>query len=467
MNKPTWPHAFVVILYLSLALTLQSQTRELVALSDTIGTEIDAGERERYHLFPDLAGFQSAQIYKLAGEKYQLVYNAREEIGVRQKTRSLSARAIELTRHHLQLFDAYHAMAQNRQVERSMEALVLHKLILRYAAETRYTESKKLFDMFIQEFPEVKSDEHMQQLQTQIAQLAASKNGLFLKGSLMDQSGRTELLVFSGYYGLWAGIALPAALQADSPQAYALGLILGGPLAVALTHNITKEASISSGRATMISLGGHLGTWQGLGWAGVAEQPAHAIMGYGLLAGLAGIGAATAMTNHYDFSTGHAAVTNSSAHWGAWFGLVIAMLSDQEDKHLLRSMLISTDVAVLSTGLLAKNVKMSKARMRLIDLAGVIGTMIGFGVDMMIEVDNENTAFAIGGLGTISGLWAGTAMTRNYDQGKDISLLNGDVHFAYKNGNQTWELSPRMALQRHPVQPYRLIPTIGVQLARR
>ena len=91
----------------------------------------------------------------------------------------------------------------------------------------------------------------------------------------------------------------------------------------------------------------------------------------------------------------------------------------------------------------------------------------GFGVDMMIEVDNENTAFAIGGLGTISGLWAGTAMTRNYDQGKDISLLNGDVHFAYKNRNQTWELCPRMALQRHPVQPYRLIPTIGVQLARR
>jgi hypothetical protein len=467
MNKPTWHYVLAVILYLSLVMTLQAQTRELIALCDSIGTEIDATERERYRLFPDITGFQSAQIFRTADDKYQLVYTTKEETGIRPKTRSLSANAIAMTRHHLQLFDAYHLMAQNQQIDRTIEALVLHKLILRYAAEARYAESRQLFDTLVQEFPDVKTDGQMMQLQTQIAQLAVSKNGLFLKGSLMDRSGRTELLIFSGYYGLWAGIAIPAALQADSPQAHALGLILGGPLSVALTHSITKEASISSGRATMIALGGHLGTWQGLGWAGVADKPAHAIITSGLLAGLTGIGAATAMTNHYDFSTGHAAVTNSSAHWGAWFGLIFAMLSDQEDKKLLRSMLISTDMAVLSTGFLAKNIKMSKARMRLIDLSGVIGTMIGFGTDMLFEVNNEHTAFAIAGLGSIGGLWAGTAMTKTYDQSKEISLLNGNIRYALKNKNQIWELSPRMALQPHPFKPYRFIPTLGVQFAKR
>jgi hypothetical protein len=467
MKKPMRHYLLVALLSLSLAMTLHSQTRELVALSDSIGTEIDAAERERYHLFPDLAGYQSAQIYKVASDKFQLVYTTREELGLRQKTRSLSANAIDMTRRHVQLFDAFRAMAQNRQVDRTTEALVLHKLILRYAAEARYAESKHLFDTLVQEFPEIRTNGDMLQLQTHINQLAASKSGLFLKGSLLDKSGRTDLLIFSGYYGLWAGIAIPAALQADSPQAFALGLILGGPLSVGLTYNMTREAGISSGRATMIALGGHLGTWQGLGWAGVADQPAHAIMGSGLLAGLAGIGAAVALTNHYDFSTGHAAVTNSSAHWGAWFGFIFAMLTDQEDKQLLRSMLISTDVAVLSTAVLAKNIKMSKARMRLIDLAGVIGTMIGFGVDMLIEVDNENTAFAIGGLGTISGLLAGRAMTKNYDQGKEMALLNGRIRYAPKNGNLALDLSPRIAMQRHPVQQDRLVPTIGIQLALR
>ena len=50
----------------------QTQDREVVSLSDSIGTEIDQKEREAYHLFPDIQGFKSAQIVRLSNSKYRL-----------------------------------------------------------------------------------------------------------------------------------------------------------------------------------------------------------------------------------------------------------------------------------------------------------------------------------------------------------------------------------------------------------
>lgn len=79
----------------------------------------------------------------------------------------------------------------------------------------------------------------------------------------MDRSGRTDLLIFSGYYGVWLGIATPIALDASSPEAYGAGFLLGGPLSLLLTHQATKNANVSKGKATIISLGGHLGILAG------------------------------------------------------------------------------------------------------------------------------------------------------------------------------------------------------------
>lgn len=456
------------MLLLSSTAILQAQNRELVTLSDSLGAEIDANERAHYRLFPDIKDFQSAQIFRLSNDKYLLSYSVKDEMGISQKNKSFSASAFASTQLHVQLHDAYYAFAQKSQIEKRTEAEILYKLALKYAAQTRYEESRHLFNSLVQEFPDVEVAEQAKLLQAQVARLAQSKNALFLKGSLLDQSGRTELLLFSGYYGLWAGIAIPVALESGSPQAHALGLILGGPGAFALAYAATREANISDGQATLISLGGHLGTWQGIGWASVANNPGHAMVGSGLLAGLGGIGAATLLSRSIDFSTGHAEVTNSSAYWGTWFGLVAAILSDQEDKELLRTMLISTDVAVLSTGFLAKNVTMSKTRMRLIDLAGVVGTIIGFGVDMLIEVDDEKTAFAIAGAGTVAGLLAGIRMTENFDKGREISLLEGmpaPLRNTIQIGKRNLELSPQLSLRRHPVQREKMMPVIGIQIA--
>ena len=64
---------------------------------------------------------------------------------------------------------------------------------------------------------------------------------------------------------------------------------------------------------------------------------------------------------------------------------------------------------------------MSRARTRLISLAGFGGALAGLGIDLIGSVDSEGAAFAIAGLGSAGGLLAGVALTRRYDAGRGLS----------------------------------------------
>jgi len=445
----------------------QIQKREVISLSDSIGTEIDRVERNLYHLFPDITGFQSAQIVRLQDSKYRLNYSYRDTAGLYHKSISISADALALTKLHIRLTDEYRSMQRSKPLDEKLELEMLYRLALKYASQARYDVSSKLLSDLISDYPRSNQALNAKEFHVNTERLWKTRKALFWKGSLLDQSGRTDVLIFSGYYGVWLGIATPIFFEADSPQAYAAGLLLGAPLSLLVSHSATKEANISDGRATMISLGGHLGTWQGIGWAAVSDLDGNVVVGIGELGGLAGIAAATILTNKVDFSTGHAGLTSSGLQWGAWFGLVFANLFNHDDDNVLRDMLIGSDLFILGTGIATKDVKMSKARVRLINLAGVIGTVLGFGIDLLVEVDDASTAFAIAGLGSVAGLATGTQMTKNFDKGKELSLFNTSqsrLGYSFRHGKNIWSISPKVAFQHHPYNKNRLVPSIGLQL---
>lgn len=447
------PMFFPVIILFSWTSTLRPQTQdgEAVSLSDSIGTEIDEVEAQAYHLFPDIKGFKSARLFRLTPSKYRLDYVCEGTRRLRHKSRTVSAGAVELTRFHLKLTEEYQRIRYSRPFDHNVRAEAVYELALKYASQARYDIASMLFSDLLSDYPQSDQAKRAMEMKIKAERLWKTKKALFWKGSLLDQTGRTNLLIFSGYYGVWLGLATPISLGAESPQAYAAGLLLGGPLSVLIAHNWTKEANISDGRATMIALGGHLGTWQGIGWAVIADQDGEDVVGIGELGGLAGIAAATLLTSKTDFSTGHAGLTSSGLQWGAWFGLVAGVMADHEGNDLLRDMLIGSDVLILGTGVAAKDVRMSKSRVRLINLAGVIGTVFGFGVDLFLEVDEASTALAIAGLGSVAGLAAGTELTKNYDAGKELSVLDRDgSHLRYSSMQEekTWSVAPKFALQK-------------------
>ncbi len=460
-------YVMIGCILLSAAAASPQQPDENISLGDSIGVEIDQAERERYHLLPDVAGFQSARITRLPGGKYRLSYSFQDAVGLRQKSLPLSAEALELTRRHVELTEEYLHLRRTSAAGDAREAEMLHRLALRYAAQAKYNLSAELLGDLITAYPQTGQELNAEVFQSDALRLWQSKKALFRKGALLDQSGRTNLLIFSGYYGLWLGIAAPVFFKADSPQAFAAGLLLGAPLSMLLTHHASRETSISDGRATMMSLGGHLGTWQGIGWAAVANQDGSDAVGIGALGGLAGIGAATLLTSKTDFSTGHAGLTSSGLQWGAWFGLVVAMMADHNENDLLRDMLIGSDALIIAVLLTTKDVQMSNARVRIINLAGVIGAVLGFGIDLLIEVDEPSTAFAIAGLGSVGGLIAGKEMTRNFDRGKELTLFDlsaSRLCHSFSRGQILDSIAPRLSLQQLSDKK-RFVPAIGVQLS--
>ncbi len=249
---------------------------------------------------------------------------------------------------------------------------------------------------------------------------------MFKSGALRDQRGRTELLIFSGYYGLWLGIATPVALDATLPQGVALGLLLGAPVSFVAARQLTREAEMSRGRSIIILLGGYWGTWQGIGWSIVAKQEARFAVGMGELLGLAGVGLSSLLTRDRVPSEGHAALTSAGLEWGAWFGVIGAILAkdDSEDKNMLRDMLIGSNLTILANSWFFRHTQMSQTRVRLINLAGVAGAITGFGVDLLFEISDLRTVFSIAGTASVLGLLAGKRWTRNFDAPEAVARIS-------------------------------------------
>ena len=445
-----------------------SQTQiGIISLSESLGSKIDSLEQQRYHLFPDIKGFQSAQIEKLSETKYRITFTYQDEIGSHRTSRTVSKKAVDLTKLHIKLTDEYLSLSKEEKLTVNLEAEMLYRLSLKYASQKKYEISSRLMNDLVSGYSQTSFADSVEKYYNQTNRLWKTKEALFWRGSLLDQSGRTETLIFSGYYGLWLGIATPIFLEAESSQAYALGLLLGGPVSVLIANSLTKEANISDSKSTLISLGGHLGTWQGIGWAIVGDMDGGDVVGLGEIGGLAGILGATLLANKTDFSLGHAEITSSGLQWGAWFGLVLGIIANLEDDDLLKTMLIGSDALILGAGVTAKNVQMSRARVRLINLAGIIGAVFGFGVDLLLEVDDASTAFAIAGLGSAVGLAWGTSITKNLDKRRELTLLgrnNSKLCYCKKINGQQWTVFPKFSFRQNPAHKEKLIPTFGLQM---
>lgn len=440
---------------------------KLIALDDSIGVEIDASEQTRYRLFPGIEQFQSAWITMLPNGKYRLHYAYRTSSGLRTRTIPISAEALDLTRQHIAFSRKYQNARRHQPSEPATEAQIIYLLGLKYAAQTRYDLTIRLWDDLIADYPANPIADECQQVRNTVERLNRTKTALFVPEAFFDQSGRTDLMIFSGYHGLWQGIATPIALKAKSPQAFAAGLLLGAPISLLATHHLTKEANISQARATMIALGGHLGTWQGIGWALYADRKGNEIVGIGQLAGLAGIGMAALLTSRVEFSTGHASLTSSALPWGAWFSAVAATVLDHSGDEGLRDMLIGSNALVLGMGIAAKDVQMSKARVRIINLAGVVGTFLGFGIDLLVEIEDASASMAIAGLGSVVGLFAGVELTQNFDRNRNLELSSSDPkNSAYQDqaAQLSRKITTRLSLLPHPNRNGRWVPCARLQL---
>jgi hypothetical protein len=443
------------ILLLSLLLTCLTRSAWAaswapVALTDSLGAEIDSLERRAYGLFPDLDDYRAAR-FQTNGSGYRVEIT--HGTGPETRTTKLSAEAWESTRLHARMVE------QSRGLEGSPSTSndeLQYRLALRFAAASHHDVSRTLLDDLASRSAGTPLGDEAAATRADLDRILGTSRGLWRPQSLHDQNGRTDLLIFAGFHGLWTGIAVPVALEAEDEKVYAAGLLAAPTLSILLASSASRHTEMGVGRAHVISLGGWLGTWQGVGWAAVSDADGQDVVGIGLVSGYAGIAAASLLTSQVHFSEGHGTLTSNSLWWGAWFGLIGGILADAEDDDLLRASLIGSDAFVLGTAIGARNARMSKGRVRLISLMGIVGTAAGFGADLLFEAPDEKVAFGIAGFGTFAGLVTGVNMTRNHDVGKDLSA-------APRPEEDRWSLAPHAGVIRDP-ESGRPVPAMGLRV---
>lgn len=400
------------------ALDLRAADETGLRFSPRIGLELDRTEKERYGVFGRTPDFASARLPVDEKGRFRLELTLRNNVGWFDETRRFSGASLRATRLHFYLFELNEDQPA-WDAAHDDEAELIWRLALRFAARKRYELVQGLFEELAGEFPDAPAGRRAAALLDDVRSLRSDPQALVWDYPPKQGDGSNDLKLFGGYYGLWLGLAVPLAMESESAGAYGAALIAGGPVGYATASWACRRWVISEGQATMIELGGNLGTWQGLGWAAQGDGDDGSVVSAGVLTGLAGIGAGAWLSSKYEFTEGHAALTAAAAPWGAWYGLVAATLSEDEfddgwDPH--RSMMLGADLAVLGVGLAARGAEMSEKRVRLINLAGVMGSVMGLGVNLMIQPDDEDAVMSIVGIGGALGLAAGFRLTRNVDR---------------------------------------------------
>lgn len=272
---------------------------------------------------------------------------------------------------------------------------------------------------------------------TQVAQEAARELA-FADRARAAGSGRTGFVVTNTLVGGWLGVAVPAAFEADDPAPYGVGLIAGPGLGLLGSLMYTKSYPITSGQTAAYRWSFLWLSWQGFlvreltgigtqeyctpdGVGGeycYDETSSGARFGSLIVGGAAGIGAGLALTR-LNLPAGDVALVQDASAWGTGFGAAFSVLlapdGDPTDDAVFGWMAAVGNGFLVGAIPLARAWRPSVGRVRLITISGIAGGLVGLGLDLIGDVEDEKAAVGIPTLGAAVGLITGTLLTARRD----------------------------------------------------
>lgn len=256
-----------------------------------------------------------------------------------------------------------------------------------------------------------------------------------------EDVGRTQLVVSGTLYGLWLGAAVPAAFGAEGPEPYGAGLLLGGPGGFFLSRAYAGARPVTTGEARTMTFGALWGTWQGLGWqevfdfgveTGLAcpgpdppeggcipidEDRSEETFAAMVVGGLAGLTAASLVARGAGVSDGTSTATSFGALWGTWYGFAGGTIADADDEALWAWSLLGGNAGLAAGALLGSRAGVSRSRARAVSIAGVAGMVAGWGLDLLLDVNDTPELIYLPTAGSALGLVAGSALFRDDGEG--------------------------------------------------
>jgi hypothetical protein len=260
---------------------------------------------------------------------------------------------------------------------------------------------------------------------------------------LPPQSGRTQLVIFSGVAGAGLGAAGVAVIAQNNATLGLIGSLVASGAAVAGAYFGVPD-DYALGSSSFVITSGLVGGGEAILFTLLATgdpETAATAAGLGLIAASAG---GLLVADRFNLDAGDAALLNSGALWGTVAGgLFAAVFTDTDPDTSERRIqagltLTGLNAGVLAGVLLGRKYQVSRRHVALIDLAGVGGVGVSAAVQGLVDsgdaASTERRAhFAIGGVAV--GLLAGAYLTRNMDSPKALRLAPTVTPVKDANGN--------------------------------
>ena len=229
-----------------------------------------------------------------------------------------------------------------------------------------------------------------------------------------ESVGRLQLMLYGGACGAFLGASISASVSGGTDAKTSLSGIAGTILGVLSGSRYADQAKIDLGEFTALILAGNYGSWQGQGWSAATNANPRTRALTGALAGVSSIYLTAKVLEKIPVSSPQALVLHSTTYWGAWYGFLGASMSGLDFKndraHTLSTMLWGSTGGLAVGALWAMNNHTDTKTIRRVNLGGLIGTAIGFGVSEAFGTKAKGPYFAapaaVGVLGMgVATLW--------------------------------------------------------------
>ncbi len=252
--------------------------------------------------------------------------------------------------------------------------------------------------------------------------------GESLRNEEYSDLARAELISFQTSAGILAGAEICVLAQCDDTRAVIALLLLGAGAGVTVSTLATSDG-ITPGHATAIDTGTLWGAWNGLASAVVLDvDDEQQGVGLILLGQLVGTAVGHVAFEVLEPSAGDVSLSTSV---GMWAGVMVAFAHgiaefDADPQLLMGTLLLASDVGLIGGAFLSELLPMSRGRALLIDASGLLGTLTGVGVDLLIQGEDAEPQplFALGLAGMVAGLGLGAYLSREWDleEAPDVQL---------------------------------------------
>ena len=321
----------------------------------------------------------------------------------------------------------------------ALEARLIYEEAVKRVVDGEYDAALRRLDWLSASYPETAHGRLATDKKQEIAILLQQPKPI----SGMSRAG---LVSFGTLFTTWLGVGALILADVEDPVPYGLVLIAGPVGGLAGSLSLTRNIELSDGQASLINLGGVWGIWQAVGAAALADASEKPTVFASMAGGALGLALASSIVKGRDISPGDATLINFGGIWGTWFSICGAMAardrSRDNSKFVLGSAMMGGNVGLSAMAAWSTKLNMSRARARLINIGGIVGTLYGLGTSILLDIEPEDRSFwSLMGLGSVVGLTAGAYFTRNYDTPESYFTKSSMGLLNLEPTDKRWNLS--------------------------